>query len=72
MHMARTLGTRIKNAREKQGLSQPQLGRKIGRCTATVYRWEADLVEPSFSTLRLVAAALRVPIGELVAGVQAA
>lgn len=70
--MARTLGNRIKSAREQAGLSQPELARRIERCTATVYRWEADLVEPSLTTLRQVAATLRVPITELVGGSHAA
>lgn len=64
--MARTLGTRIKVARQRAGLSQPALGRKLGKSTTTVYRWETNRNEPSISTLRDVAAALRVSLAELI------
>ena len=68
MHMAKSLGARIKKAREQAQLSQPELGRLLGRSTATVYRWETDRNEPSVTTLRRVATALRVPVAELIGG----
>jgi transcriptional regulator with XRE-family HTH domain len=66
--MARTLGSRIRAARERAGLSQPALGRKLNKCTSTVHRWETDRCEPSVSTLKHVAAVLRVSVAELVGG----
>lgn len=66
MHMTRTLGARIRKAREQAQLSQPQLGRILGKSTASVYRWEHDETEPSVTTLRQVASALRVPVAELI------
>ena len=62
----RTIGKRIKTAREAAGLSQPELGERLGRSTTTVYRWEKDRTEPSVKTLCKVAAALRVPVAELI------
>jgi transcriptional regulator with XRE-family HTH domain len=68
MHMAKTLGARIRKAREKAELSQPQLGRLLGKATATVYRWETDRTEPSLTTLRRVATVLHVQVTELIGG----
>lgn len=59
-------------ARERAKLSQPQLGRKLGKSAITVYRWEKDRAEPSIATLRLIATALRVPVAELIGSAHAA
>lgn len=70
--MTRTLGSRIKKAREKAGISQPKLGRELDCHTVTVWRWEADKAEPTVATLRRIAAVLRVPVAELIGNTHAA
>ncbi len=64
----RTIGKRIRAAREARGWSQPELGRKLRNevTAATVYRWEAGRMMPSVFTLRDIATALGVRLTELI------
>jgi transcriptional regulator with XRE-family HTH domain/pyrrolidone-carboxylate peptidase len=39
-----TLGERIRAAREREGLSKPQLAQRLGISASTVHAWEADTV----------------------------
>lgn len=43
----RELGRRIKRAREEAGLSQPELGDRLGVSGQTVYRWERGMISVS-------------------------
>jgi transcriptional regulator with XRE-family HTH domain len=45
-------GDLIREARLRAGLTQSELGRRIGQPQSVVARWERDAVAPSFETLR--------------------
>jgi transcriptional regulator with XRE-family HTH domain len=47
-----TSGTLIREARLRAGLSQSELSERSGRDRAQIARWEGDVVQPSFETLR--------------------
>ena len=47
-------GSLIKEARLRAGLTQAQLGEKIGKPQSMIARWERGDVVPSFETLRQV------------------
>ena len=47
-------GDLIREARLRAGLTQAELGRRIGQPQSVVARWERDAVTPSFETLREV------------------
>ncbi len=47
-----TSGTLIREARLRAGLSQGELSERSGRDRAQIARWERDVVQPSFETLR--------------------
>lgn len=42
----------IREARLLAGLSQGELGERVGRDRAQIARWEREAVQPSFETLR--------------------
>ncbi len=60
-----TIGERIKAARKKAGLTQKQLGEKMGISYQAVAQWENDLRNPKIETLRAIANALGVPVSDL-------
>lgn len=47
-----TSGTLIREARLRAGLSQGELSERSGKDRAQIARWERDVVQPSFETLR--------------------
>lgn len=47
-----TSGMLIREARLRAGLSQVELSQRSGRDRAQLARWERDVVQPSFETLR--------------------
>ena len=47
-----TSGTLIREARMRAGLSQLELSERSGKDRAQIARWERDVVQPSFETLR--------------------
>jgi transcriptional regulator with XRE-family HTH domain len=47
-----TSGTLIREARLRANLSQGELSHRSGRDRAQIARWERDVVQPSFETLR--------------------
>lgn len=59
------LGERIRGLREARGVSQAELGRRIGSTQPAIARLEAGRVSPTLETLDRVAGALEV---ELVIG----
>ena len=59
-------GRRIKELRKKAGLTQKELGEKLGVAYQTLAQWENDLRNPKIETLHRISAALNVPITELV------
>ncbi|MFD5709461.1 helix-turn-helix domain-containing protein [Streptomyces pharetrae] len=62
----RAIGDRIRTLRRYAGLSQLQLGERIGRDHKTIHRWEAASTEPTLTDLLLLADALGVPLADLV------
>lgn len=47
-----TSGMLIREARLRTGLSQVELSERSGKDRAQLARWERDVVQPSFETLR--------------------
>jgi transcriptional regulator with XRE-family HTH domain len=47
-----TSGLLIREARLRAGLSQGELGARVGKDRAQIARWERGAVAPSFETLR--------------------
>ncbi|NCC58848.1 MAG: LexA family transcriptional regulator, partial [Synergistales bacterium] len=60
-----TLGARIKRLRDKAGLTQDGLARRVDVSKNTVLNWEKDRREPRSSEVEAIAAALCVPVSEL-------
>ena len=63
---AMQIGERIKAARKKAGLTQKQLGGKMGISYQAVAQWENDLRNPKIESLRAIANALEVPLRDLI------
>ena len=59
------LGNNIKKMREKIGMTQAELGEKIGVSGVAIMRYEKDLREPNINTLQKIASALDVPVTQL-------
>lgn len=64
MHM--TTGQLIKAARKKAGMTQKELGAKLGVAYQTLAQWENDLRNPKLDTLQRIASALGVPVQDLI------
>lgn len=64
MHM--TTGQLIKAARRKAGMTQKELGAKLGVAYQTLAQWENDLRNPKLDTLQRIASALGVPVQDLI------
>lgn len=58
-----SMGQQIKAMRELRGLTQKELGQKLGLSFQAVAQWENDLRNPKFETLQKIAEALETPIG---------
>lgn len=61
-----TTGQLIKAARKKAGMTQKELGAKLGVAYQTLAQWENDLRNPKLDTLQRIAAALGVPVQDLI------
>lgn len=61
-----TTGQLIKAARRKAGMTQEELGKKIGVSGSSMAQWENDLRNPKLDTLQRIASALGVPVQELI------
>ncbi|MFE6482382.1 helix-turn-helix transcriptional regulator [Streptomyces sp. NPDC057757] len=61
----REIGTRLREARLEAGLTQVQLGERIGRDHRTIHRWEYAQRIPSLEDLLVLADAVGVPLPEL-------
>lgn len=62
----RQIGDRIRTVRRTAGLSQVQLGERIGRDHKTIHRYEHATSVPTLIDLLLIAHALNVPLANLV------
>lgn len=58
-------GERIKAARKKAGLTQAQLGEKLGISYQTIAQWENNLRNPKLDTISKIEQALDCQPGEL-------
>lgn len=56
------IGRRIKEIRTKRGISQAELGQRIGRAQSTVAEWEREANEPGRDVMGAIAATLGVSI----------
>ena len=63
-------GARLKEARERQGLSQAELGDRAGMQPSAIAHFEANRRKPSFENVRRLATALGVS-SDFLLGVQA-
>lgn len=59
---AHRIGEEVRRLREQRGLSQRQLGERMGVAQSVIARLEAGGVEPTLATLDRVAAALDVAL----------
>lgn len=64
----RTLGARLQAAREKKGIGQSELARRIGVVATTAWRWEHDRCTPRPADLDRLAEELGVSAEWLRAG----
>lgn len=62
----RQIGDRIRTTRRTRGLSQLQLGERVGRDHKTIHRYEYGTSVPTLIDLLLIAHALNVPLANLV------
>lgn len=60
------IGERIGRARERLGLTQHDLGKRVGRRQNIVSQWEHGKRRPGFRDIWALAAALQVSVEELV------
>jgi transcriptional regulator with XRE-family HTH domain len=49
-----TAGQLIRQARLVAGLTQQELGQRVGRAAPHIARWERDAVDPGFETVRML------------------
>lgn len=62
----RTIGSQLRDARRTAGLTQIQLGERVGRDHKTISRWENAHRVPTLVDLLLIADALNIPLADLV------
>jgi len=63
---SREIGERLRAGRRNAGLTQVQLGERVGRDHRTIHRWEYAERIPNLVDLLLIADALGVPAADLV------
>jgi len=63
--LRRQVGLFIKRHRDRAGLSQAELGDRVGKSLETIGRIERGKLSPSLTTLEAIAAALQVEVREL-------
>lgn len=59
------IGNKIRECRERENLSQDELGEKIGVAGNTIHRIESGKVDSKVSNLVAIADALQVPVEDL-------
>lgn len=66
------IGKKMKEVRKRNCLTQEQLANKVGISLMSIRRYEKDERSPNMKTLKKIAAALDVPISDLIEGDAAA
>ena len=72
VEVMQALGARIREARERAGLTQAEFARRCGTERGTAWRWETGRAEPSLAMLRTIAAVTGSDLGRLAGGAAAA
>lgn len=62
------IGERIRAARQARGLSQSELGRRMGMCPQVVSRWETGVASPLACNLKALCEALEISADALLFG----
>lgn len=65
------LGRAVRRLREERGLTQEELASRAGTTFGTVSRMESAKSAPAWATVRAVATALGVTLGELATAIEA-
>ena len=60
-----SLGIKIREARDKKGLSQEKLAQKAGITASTMYKIEKDKINPTFKVVVGIAKALNISLETL-------
>ncbi len=63
--MAKTIGEKIRQARQKKGWTQARMALELGVTQQAVFKWENDQANPSSTRLGDIAEALGVTPGSL-------
>lgn len=63
--LRRQVGSLVRRHRERAGLSQAELGERIGKALETVGRIERGQASPSLETLEAISVALQVDVRDL-------
>lgn len=63
--MMKNLGQRIKQLRQKQGLTQTELGNMLGVASGNISRYESGVNNPDMKKLHQLADILKVPVSDL-------
>ena len=61
-----TIGERLRTLRKEAGLTQKELGEKLGVSASMIGQYETNLRKPKIETLEKIAAVLNISISELV------
>lgn len=59
MSLYETIGERIRQLREQEGLSQEQLAQRVGAAPNTISRWETATYKPSLDDLERLSRAFK-------------
>lgn len=59
----RTIGQAIERAYKRAGITQDELGRRIGRTQGTISEWKMGRGTPSFDDVRAIDKACELPVG---------
>jgi len=68
---SKSIGERIKAARQRAGLSQAELAAKMERPHQSIGQWERETSSPKFNSLVEIAEALGISVEELICGEKA-
>lgn len=61
-----TIGQRIKEVRKAVGMTQEELGKKLGVSGSAIAQYETDNRNPKFDTIKRIADALQTPLSDFI------